>query len=101
MVISRDVIFDEMAEWKWEDDASQKAPMFETFEDQKEAEDAIPKPRSSLESSRSLSSSPSNSPRSTKKVRSLSDIYRSSEEIALFSCEPQNFEEAAKRRSLD
>ncbi|TXG57317.1 hypothetical protein EZV62_018630 [Acer yangbiense] len=59
--------------------------MVDTFEDQKEAEDAIPKPRSSLESSRSLSSSPSNSPRSTKKVRFLSDIYRSSGEIALFS----------------
>ena len=107
LVIARDVIFDELAAWQWEENVQEsknlEVPTSLDFQDKsnslpsmnsKEAPRATSSPTRS--SSTVLPNADSydldNPPR---KFCSLSDIYQSCE-FALFSSEPQTFEDAAK-----
>ncbi|XP_058186828.1 uncharacterized mitochondrial protein AtMg00820-like [Rhododendron vialii] len=94
-MISRDVIFDEGAAWKWDVNSSQEPKFFgpddAVHERETLTQDLSPNqsPRTSPESSSSDDLNP------TRKVHSLRDIYDSCD-FAFFTCEPHNFEEAAK-----
>uniref|UniRef100_A0A2N9EW08 CCHC-type domain-containing protein n=1 Tax=Fagus sylvatica TaxID=28930 RepID=A0A2N9EW08_FAGSY len=104
LVVSRDVIFDEMESWQWEDNL-QESRNFEVptldFQDKSNSlpnPNSVEVPRTASSLNRSpntaLPSSDSNDAESPpRKVRSLSDIYQSCE-FALFSSEPQTFEDA-------
>ena len=104
VVISRDVIFDEMAEWSWETQDTQPPSTNEILENPTTTPTTPNEADQNPSQGRSLTTSPtrdnfrdvvtdSDSP--PLKVRSLREIYESSH-VAYFSCEPQTFEEAAK-----
>lgn len=93
LVISRDVIFDELSSWKWEDSTTPHI----SHKDNNASEDDIssntcPSPQPEVSRSR-IAPTDSDSP--PLKVRSLQDIYESTS-LALFACEPQKYEEAIK-----
>lgn len=102
LVVSRDVIFDEMGSWSWEGNSS-KLISQEEFYDASNFEDELghvsppqsPNPRPPRSPVRDESSS-SDSP--IKKTRSLREILETSE-FALFTCEPQSFEVAVKEET--
>ncbi|CAL1407138.1 unnamed protein product [Linum trigynum] len=104
VVVSRDVIFDEMAEWNWENPISQSPPSYEILEDSATPEDPSNDPDPVASPERNSAPSPerdnfrdivtdSDSP--PLRTRSLREIYETSH-VAYFSCEPQVIEEAAK-----
>ncbi|CAN0920234.1 Retrovirus-related Pol polyprotein from transposon TNT 1-94 [Linum grandiflorum] len=102
VVISRDVIFDEMAEWSWKTQDTQPSPTNEILEnpttttpnqgDQNPNQNKSPTRSPNRDNFRDVVTDSDSPP---LRVRSLRDIYESSHE-AYFSCEPQTFEEAAK-----
>ena len=91
-LVSRDVIFDEDATWKWEDNSFQEQGSFEPCGAENGQEILTQDPSPSL-GSQAGSESLSEDLNPTRKVRSLQDIYDSCD-FAFFTCEPQNFEEA-------
>uniref|UniRef100_A0A2N9G9X7 Uncharacterized protein n=1 Tax=Fagus sylvatica TaxID=28930 RepID=A0A2N9G9X7_FAGSY len=106
LVVSRDVIFDEVESWQWEDNLQESRNFEVPTLDFQDKSNSLPNPNS-VEVPRT-SSSPNRSPntalpssdsndveRPPRKVRSLSDIYQSCE-FALFSSEPQTLEDAVK-----
>ena len=106
-VISRDVIFDELVAWQWEENVQEsknlEVPISLDFQDKSNSlpsmnSEEAPRATSSLARSSStvlpnLDSYDSDSP--PRKFCSLSDIYQSCE-FALFASEPQTFEDATK-----
>ena len=94
LVISRDVIFDELKAWKWEN-YDIEVPRFFEEPDSSHSEETqflqspIPSARTSDPSS------PDSTPRLNARTRSLADIYESCD-LALSALEPQKFEEAVK-----
>uniref|UniRef100_A0A2N9EI16 Integrase catalytic domain-containing protein n=1 Tax=Fagus sylvatica TaxID=28930 RepID=A0A2N9EI16_FAGSY len=106
LVVSRDVIFDEMESWQWEDNLQESRNFEVPTLDFQDKSNSLPNPNS-VEVPRTASS-PNRSPNTAlpssdsidaesppRKMHSLSDIYQSCE-FALFSSEPQTFEDAIK-----
>ncbi|KAH9723491.1 hypothetical protein KPL70_007130 [Citrus sinensis] len=92
LVISRDVVFDEASAWQWEKDQSQASSFFEA---------PVSPPNSSQQnnlepnSPNSAAESSSDDESPPRKIKSMREIYESCE-LALFSCEPHDFEEASR-----
>ncbi|KAH9664737.1 Integrase catalytic domain-containing protein [Citrus sinensis] len=92
LVISRDVVFDEASAWQWEKDQSQASSFFEA---------PVSPPNSSQQnnlepnSPNSAAENSSDDESPPRKIKSMREIYESCE-LALFSCEPQDFEEASR-----
>lgn len=96
VIISRNVIFDEEANWKWQEESGCVQTNVQSLIDAPTVEEtslqfnlSSPNPSNSVTSSCSSSSLEETPPR---KFRSLSEIYNSTQ--ALFVADPTNFEEA-------
>jgi hypothetical protein len=98
--LSRDVIFDETAAWKWDDSINPETTILELPQALKQHDVSNSQNRTgSILQNRGSSSSSideSDSETSPKRVRSLTDIYNYCH-VAFFSGEPQNFKEAVKK----
>ncbi|XP_075473413.1 putative mitochondrial protein AtMg00820 [Primulina tabacum] len=96
LVVSRDVVFDEMAAWQWNEYVCQSPPIhdfveppfFHNCESHPSTSQQSPKP-TTVESDSEISDPDS----PIRKVRSLHEIYDSCI-LALFSNEPQFYDEA-------
>ena len=93
-VVSRDVIFDEAAAWKWEDKSFQQQKFFEPFDAGGDGQETLTRDLSPSQSPQTGPESSYEDLNPTRKVRSLRDIYDSCD-FSFFTCEPHNFEEAA------
>ena len=92
LVISRDVVFDEASAWQWEKDQSQASSFFEAPASPPNS----PQQNNLEQNSPNLAAESSlNNESPPRKIKSLREIYESCE-LALFSCEPQDFEEASR-----
>ena len=97
LVISRDVVFDEMVAWNWKDEDTQASHSFSYDLDQPiSTEDDATELRNPQQSSISSplrsqaqdsTQNLSDSEPPPRKVQSLRDVYESCD-VALFSCEP-------------
>ncbi|CAL8138496.1 unnamed protein product [Prunus armeniaca] len=94
LVISRDVIFDELKAWKWEN-YDIEVPRFFEEPDSSHSEETqfLQSPIPSARTSDPCS--PYSTPRLNARTCSLADIYESCD-LALSALEPQKFEEAVK-----
>ena len=108
LIMSRDVVFDEMAAWKWDGNSLSAPKLFEIPEPATFHGNFHPSASQNTSSSSSPAASPSRLSGSSsseevssesesppRKVRPLLDFYQSSD-VVFFAYEPQNFEEAAK-----
>ena len=107
LVISRDVIFDELAAWQWEENVQESKNLEVAISlDFQDKSNSLPSmnfeeaPRATSSPTRSSSTALPNSKsydsdNLPRKFCSLLDVYQSCE-FALFASEPQTFEDAAK-----
>ena len=102
LVITRDVVFDEMEEWQWTLETT-KAPITYDFIEPLTTPNEVPHQHSQQASastgspsSSSLNPKDYDSDSPPRKVRSLREIYESCD-VAFFACEPQNFGQAVQQ----
>ena len=107
LVISRDVIFDELVAWQWEENVQEsknlEVPISLDFQDKSNpfpSMNSDEAPRATSSPTRSLSIALPNLDsydldNPPRKFRSLLNVYQSCQ-FALFSSEPQTFEDATK-----
>lgn len=97
LVVSRDVIFDELAEWKWEEEPAGYSPKIGYIEPLSTQQNA-PETQESEGTSIRPEDVDAYSEFPPCKTRSLDDIYQNCN-MALLSVEPQSFEEALEEKS--
>ena len=97
LVVARDVVFDEMAAWSWDQKLTQVPITYEFLEPVANQEEQSQSSSSPTRSPASSSSSQESSDSPLRKMRSLREIYESCD-VSFFSCEPTNFEEASKQK---
>uniref|UniRef100_A0A5B7BAZ6 Putative polyprotein n=1 Tax=Davidia involucrata TaxID=16924 RepID=A0A5B7BAZ6_DAVIN len=97
LVISRDVHFNEMKAWEWENKNSHEAKSFEVNERRNDKSSSLVSPPTNADQNFTGNNSDSESePESPpRRVCSLEEIYDSCN-LAFFSCEPLTFQEAEK-----